>query len=260
MIPWYEYLLLPIIGLAAGFLNVIAGGGGFIQIPALIYIFNLPPQIANATSRLTVCCVNATSMTIFHKHDQLELQYIKRPFIPTIIGAIIGALTAAVLSPKAFELLFGLVMIGIAIFLITNPKRLTASNRNVLHKPKLEYLAYFAIGIYCGFIQAGGAILLLIALSFFRTPHLVKATAAKNMLTFFITLFPTLIFAYFQQIDYAKGLLLLIGAIPGSFLGVKFSISKGATFIFYIIIIIALLTGLDLTISTIIDFLTNHAK
>jgi hypothetical protein len=50
-LEWRQYLLLSTAGAAAGFIDAIAGGGGLITLPALVWV-GLPPQMALGTNKL----------------------------------------------------------------------------------------------------------------------------------------------------------------------------------------------------------------
>ena len=54
-------LLLFVVGLVAGVLNVIAGGGSFLTLPALLFL-GLPAADANGTNRVGVLAQNLTGV------------------------------------------------------------------------------------------------------------------------------------------------------------------------------------------------------
>ena len=55
ILEWGQYLLLALAGAAAGFIDAIAGGGGLISVPALLWA-GLPPQVALGTNKLQSSC------------------------------------------------------------------------------------------------------------------------------------------------------------------------------------------------------------
>ena len=54
---WYAYPLLILAGIAAGFVNMLAGNGSLITLPALLFI-GLPANVANTTNRVGVTLQN----------------------------------------------------------------------------------------------------------------------------------------------------------------------------------------------------------
>ena len=62
ILEWWQYLLLTFAGAAAGFIDAIAGGGGLITVPALLWA-GLPPQIALGTNKLQSSCGTLLAVT-----------------------------------------------------------------------------------------------------------------------------------------------------------------------------------------------------
>ncbi|WP_432797989.1 sulfite exporter TauE/SafE family protein [Poriferisphaera sp. WC338] len=244
------YILLAITGLIAGFVNTLAGGGSFLTIPALIYFFNLPPQIANATNRFSVIFYAGTSSSIFLKHGLTDYRLMLRLLIPSIVGAVCGAGAAAILPPKSFQLIFGIAMILMALTFILKPKILLETRHRTKPTPIKELFVFYLIGFYGGFMQAGVGLLLLAGIAIFHAKDLVKSNAIKVTLAFFFGFVSVAIFAYYGQIDYVKGAVIAIGAIIGALIGAKLAIKKGARLIFFFVITIAIITGINLIYTT----------
>jgi len=56
----WQLALLAGAGLVAGFLNVLAGGGSLLALPAMIFL-GLPPSTANGTNRIAILAQNAAA-------------------------------------------------------------------------------------------------------------------------------------------------------------------------------------------------------
>lgn len=127
MSDWLSYLLLMVAGFVAGIVNTIAGGGSFLTLPALMYIIGLDPKLANGTNRVAILFSSAVASATFHKHGHLDRAMAFRLTIPTLVGVPVCALLAIYLPPTAFEPVFGVIFLLMAILLLLNPKRLTAT-------------------------------------------------------------------------------------------------------------------------------------
>jgi uncharacterized membrane protein YfcA len=66
-INWLMALLLVSTGTVAGFINVLAGGGSFLTIPALM-LLGIPADIANATNRVGVLMQAVEGVRGFNRH------------------------------------------------------------------------------------------------------------------------------------------------------------------------------------------------
>ena len=49
----YKYIMVVAVGLIAGFINTVAGGGSLLTLPVLIFM-GLPPAVANGTNRVGI--------------------------------------------------------------------------------------------------------------------------------------------------------------------------------------------------------------
>jgi len=58
--------LLVIVGIAAGFLNVMAGGGSLLTVPVMVFM-GLPGPVANGTNRIAILAQNLTAVATFAK-------------------------------------------------------------------------------------------------------------------------------------------------------------------------------------------------
>ena len=60
----WQVPVLALVGVLAGFLNVLAGGGSLLTLPLLIF-FGLPAATANGTNRVAIFCQNIFAITGF---------------------------------------------------------------------------------------------------------------------------------------------------------------------------------------------------
>ena len=116
-------ILLFIIGSAAGFLNVLAGGGSSLTLPALIFL-GLDASVANGTNRIAILIQSISAVHSFKKENYIDSKLSLKLAVLTLPGAIIGAVAAVKISNHTFETILGFVMIGVIIsLLIPMPKQ-----------------------------------------------------------------------------------------------------------------------------------------
>lgn len=252
MPDWEWYLLLIPAGFIAGVVNTIAGGGSFLTLPALIFVCGLDPLVANGTNRIAILFSSGAASLTFKRRGHLDMDVARSLLIPTVCGVPFGSLLAVYLPTEAFRPIFGLIFLAMAVILIIDPKRLTASNEKPAAKPTSSvFLVFFAIGLYVGFIQAGMGILLLLGMSLIRRGDLVASNAVKNLIGFVVTLAATCVFAFYGKIDWLPGLVTAAGNILGGLVGAKLAIKKGNKLIFGFLVVVMLATGAKLIWPTI---------
>lgn len=246
MLEWYWYMLLILAGFLAGIVNTIAGGGSFLTLPALMFICGLDPRLANGTNRVAILFSSLAATITFRKHDKLDSKLAAKLIAPTLIGVLAGAMLAVKLPPETFEPVFGGIFLLMSVFLLLNPKRLIERQKPEQEKIWLAAIAFFGIGVYVGFIQAGMGILLLLGMSLLDTGDLVASNAIKNLIGFVVTLAATLVFIYNGLVDWIPGLVIASGNIVGGIVGAKLAIAKGSKWIFAFLVVVMVLTGVKL--------------
>ena len=117
----YISVLPPIIiGLIAGILSSVMGvGGGFILIPAMIYILGMPTQIVVGTSLMQIICVTLVS-TIMHSfiNQTVDVVLSSLLLLGAVIGAQIGTRVMIRLKGEQIRFLFAIIIILVAAVLL----------------------------------------------------------------------------------------------------------------------------------------------
>ncbi|TWT66471.1 hypothetical protein CA85_25660 [Allorhodopirellula solitaria] len=243
-----SYGLLMVAGFLAGIVNTVAGGGSFLTLPALM-LFGLDPKTANATNRIAILCSTASAVATFRKHGHLDRALTIRLGVPTLAGVPVGALLAVYLSADAFESVFGVLFIVMAVLLMANPKRFLESGQHATYPAAWQYPVFFSIGIYVGFIQAGMGILLLLAMSFFTNSTLAASNAVKNSIGLVVTLTAAIVFIAYGMVDWVPGLVMAVGNVVGGVVGAQLAIKRSSRFVFIFLVIVMMATGIKLVLS-----------
>lgn len=112
-------MLLIVIGFVVGTLGTLIGaGGGFILVPILILTHpNLQPAVVTGISMAIVAC-NALSGTIaYARTKRVDYKAGLQFALFTIPGSILGVKIVRYISPFIFTVIFGSLMVVLAIFL-----------------------------------------------------------------------------------------------------------------------------------------------
>lgn len=245
------YILYPIIVLAgfiAGFINTLAGSGSLVTLPLMIYLGGLPATVANGTNRVAVLLQNVVSTGKFHKEKALDLRGTIWLGIPAAIGSLLGAQIAVNLDEVMMRRVIGVIMVLMLFVIILRPKQwLKGRLTNLEGRPTvLQFLVFFIIGIYGGFIQAGVGIFLLSGLVLSVGYDLVRANAVKNGIVLFFTIFALIVFILNDQVDWVIGFVLAIGNMIGAWVGAKVAVEKGAVWVRRLLIAVIVVSAANL--------------
>lgn len=244
------YPLLIVAGLAAGFLNTLAGGGSLLTLPALIFL-GLDANLANGTNRVAVLLQNIMAVASFARHSRLPSRGALAVIPAAILGAWAGARVAVDVPAPVLKSVLAVVLL-LALPAVFLPEGRTGSSekpdragRRAAHRIWL-HAAFLAIGFYGGFIQAGVGFLILGALVPLAGLDLVRANALKVVLVLAHTAMALPVFWTHGQVDLASGLVLAVGNVTGAWLGTRAAVLRGACFVRWVLLAALLLSAVQL--------------
>ncbi len=252
---WWLYMAVTGAGILAGFINTLAGSGSLLTLPLLMFM-GLSANAANGTNRIGILFQSIVGTAGFRQQKVLELKTGLIYGIPTILGAIVGALLALSFSDVAMEKAIGILLLVMFFLVLFKPDVwIKGQAGKIQRKPgTLIMLVFFLTGVYGGFIQAGVGLFLLAALVLGAGADLVRANALKVFLVLLYTPVVLLFFMKENQIDYQLGIILAIGNSIGAYLGTKVAVSWGPKFI-RIVLLLAVL-GFSLKLLGVFNFVS----
>jgi len=223
-LEWYIYVLAILGGFAAGFINTLAGSGSLITLPILIFL-GLPATVANGTNRLGVLLQSFVGTATLKQRGKLSLEGSQWLIIPSVIGAILGAVVAVDVSEQTMRYIIGAVMVVMLIPIVFNSDKWLreTSEPDQNHKNILSLAAFFVIGIYGGFLQGGVGILLLTSMVLISKLSINHANTFKNLIVFCFTIPAFIIFIMNDQVDWFLGVVLAIGQVFGAWIAARFA-------------------------------------
>lgn len=253
---WYMYLAVVGVGLVAGIINTLAAGGSLLTLPLLIIPLGIPSTNANAINRIAILLQNIVAVNKFQKKKVLEVKQDYRLGIPAVIGSVAGALIATVITAPAMDIAIGVVMLVMFLLVLLNPNSWVKGRGD---KPPLamwiQYVIFFFIGIYGGFIQAGVGFFLLTGLVLGSGFDLVKANGMKVLIILLYTPVALTLFIVSGLLTWEYviiGLFLAAGNMLGAYIGVNIAVKGGAKFLRIMLLVAIFIASLRLLIPEII--------
>lgn len=223
-----EVLLIMGVGLAAGFINTVAGGGSLLSLPILIFL-GLPPAVANATNRVAIFAQSVFGVAGFKSKGVGEFKYGAFLAISAIAGSIIGAKIAVDIKGEVFNKILAIIMVVVVVLTITGKGKPTGEHaeRMDLKFRIMGFISFFFVGIYGGFIQAGVGFLIIAVLTTVNGFSLVKTNSVKLFVVMIYTLAALLVFIYEGKVNWMYGGVLAIGNSTGAWIASRWSVKKG---------------------------------
>lgn len=231
-------VLLLLGGFVAGFVNTVAGGGSVVTIPILVEMVPLAATVANGTNRVAILLQNIVGVARFQRGGAVPWRRVM-PLLPAVLlGAGTGAMLATLVSPRTMKTVFAIVIVLVAVSAVVKPSRWLGGTEDRLREP-WRSLAFFGIGIYGGFVQAGVGFLLLAGLVLGGGLDLVKGNAAKVLVVLVYTALSLSIFLVRGQVNVTAGLVLGVGNMSGALLAATLAVKRGAGWIRWVLLVAA---------------------
>lgn len=226
-ISFLQVVLLIFLGVLAGIINTLAGGGSNLTIPALM-ILGMPADVANATNRVGVLLQSLVGVSEFKRHNKLPTNDIAAMILPLIIGSLFGAGLASYAPENLLKYMLLGAMISVALLVLIYPDVISPPDETSPVKVSESLPAWWLLvlaGFYGGFVQAGVGFILVTVFAGVLRYELVASHALKILATVFFTSIAIIIFIYNEQVSWVPGLILAIGTMLGAYIGVRLSLN-----------------------------------
>ncbi|TXI91794.1 MAG: sulfite exporter TauE/SafE family protein [Neisseriales bacterium] len=142
-------VILPLLALIAGFLNGIGASGGVLMMSGLI-ISGLSPIEASALNKICALFGSIGALKTFFKDKSLLKTIKPSSIIFSIIGAIIGAISALIINNQFLGRLFSILITGFFIFDLTKKFWLKPTTSKVMHNYNQDRIYSSSISFFSG--------------------------------------------------------------------------------------------------------------
>ncbi|WP_354625831.1 TSUP family transporter [Psychromonas sp. MME2] len=243
-----SWFLIAIVGLLAGFIDAIVGGGGMLTVPALLSI-GLPPHLTLGTNKLSASFASGTAAYTFFSKKLFDPHFWLQSFYSTLIGAIFGTIVVNFITTQWLEKLLPLIILGVAIYSLFN--RMHDINNNLLPEKTAAFqlkqrLQGFILGFYDGVSGPGTGAFWVISNMRLYTINILLASGVAKAMNFTSNLAALAVFIYFEQVDWLIGLIMGSCLMLGAYIGAHSAIRFGAKFIRPIFISIVVIMAIKL--------------
>lgn len=237
--PWVLPLLF-IVGVAAGWMDSIAGGGGLITLPVLLNL-GLPPADALGTNKLQAVFGSGSAAWHYGRAGLINLREATAGVVFTAVGAFAGALVVQHVQPDFLRTIIPFLLIAIAVYFLFRPQ-LGEVDAHPRLTSGLFYVVFgLALGFYDGFFGPGTGSFWAMAYVLVLGFNLTKATAHTKLMNFTSNAASLAMFALGAKAHLLAGLTMGVGQLIGARVGAKMVIRRGAQFIRPIFVVVVIL-------------------
>lgn len=236
-----DIAFLSLFAFLAGLVDSVAGGGGLIQLPALlIFMPHVAVPTLLGTNKLASICGTSVATLQYARYIRIDWKATMPATLAAFVCSFLGARVTTLLKPEAMRPIVLILLVG--VFAYTMIRKDFGS----LHLPRLgdkkQLLVSLAtgsvIGFYDGFFGPGtGSFLIFVFIGIFGFSFLA-ASASSKVVNFTTNLAAILYFVFTGNVLYAVALPMAFCNILGAVVGTRLAVLKGNRFVRVIFLVV----------------------
>ena len=247
-----DYSFFTLISLAffafiAGFIDAVVGGGGLIQLPALLINFpSTPLPTLFGTTKIAGFSGTSIAAIQYSKKVKFDFRFLMYLAIISMSAAYIGAKVVYLINVNTLKplILFILIIIAIYTFIKKDFGQFQTKQLSVVKSYFLGGLMAIFIGFYDGFFGPGTGSFLVLGFVVLLGFEFIKASAYAKVVNCMTNIGALSVFIVNGNFILVVSIVMAISNVLGSYWGSKMAIKKGNGFIrifFFIIVCVMIL-------------------
>lgn len=233
------------VGLVAGFIDSIAGGGGLLTVPALLAA-GISPAQALATNKLQSVGGSFSATLYFIRRKVVDLRTQKLNIALTLAGSVTGAILIQRLNADLLRGILPLLVIAIGLYFLLVPRLGEEDRQRRLSALSFGLLIGGGVGFYDGFFGPGAGSFYALGFVTLMGFNLPKATAHAKLLNFTSNVGGLIFFIIGGHVVWSLGFVMLVGQVLGARLGAHMVLTKGQRLIRPMLVAVSLVMSCKL--------------
>jgi len=228
----------------AGFVDAMAGGGGLIQLPALIVgLPNKELPLILGTNKVPSIFGTAAAARNYFKNIKPDIPLTLSMMGPAFIGSMGGASLAAAVPKDFFKPFIVFLLVAVAIYTWVKPELGMNENLKYTHKKRLVIVALIGllIGFYDGIFGPGTGTFLVFFLVSGIGYAFLKASGTAKLVNISTNAGAILSFQFTGHIWWQLGLLLAFANVTGAIIGSRLAIKGGSPLVRKVFLVVTFL-------------------
>jgi uncharacterized membrane protein YfcA len=233
----------------AGFVDSVAGGGGLVQLPALLIgITNKPIPLILGTNKIPSIFGTSSAAASYFKRIRPDVRVTALMAIPAFIGSVTGAHLAAKVPTTIFHPIIFTLLVLLGIYTWKKPH--LGMHENLKYTQGKRHLIVaisgLCIGFYDGIFGPGTGTILVFLLVALIGYEFLKASATAKLVNISTNLGAILTFQFTGHIWWKVGLALAIANVTGAIIGSRLALRGGSPLVrkVFLIVVVVLIAKL----------------
>lgn len=234
--------LLALAGLTAGFIDAVVGGGGLVQLPALLLgLPNASPVQILATNKLASFCGTTVSSATYYRRVRPD----PRTFLPlmlfSLLGSGLGAVVAFLIPKSAFDPIVLVVLLLVGAYVLLRPD--LGGVTSLRFAGRSHTLAAVGVGLVIGFYDGalgpGTGSFFVVCLVALLGYSFLEASAKARLANWATNLGALAVFVPQGVVLWKVALVMGACNLLGGYLGARTAVARGSGFVrvFFILVL-----------------------
>jgi len=233
--------LMAVAAFSAGWIDAVVGGGGLVQLPALVV--GLPgasPVQILATNKLASVCGTTVSSVTYYRRVKPDLRTALPLMAAAFTGSVGGAFVASNIPKSAFNPIILVVLILVGTYVVAKPRigRVTELRFAGHHHLLAALIAGVTIGFYDGALGPGTGSFLVFSLVGLIGYNFLEASAKARMANWATNVAALCVFIPQGAVIWEIGLVMGACNLLGGYIGARTAVAKGVGFVRVIFIVV----------------------
>ncbi|MCQ4212867.1 sulfite exporter TauE/SafE family protein [Streptomyces longispororuber] len=228
-----DWCALLTVALAAGWLDAVVGGGGLVQVPALMVLLpTAPVATLLGTNKLVAITGTSSAAVTYARRVGLDAPHAFRAGLIGVPTSLLGALTAAWLPQRVFVPVVLVSLLAAAAVGVWSVRGGTGGGGPRFRWPtRWTLTAVGLIGYYSGAVGSGTGVLLVALFTAALGTGFLQGSATAKAVSIGTDLGALALFASLGHVLWATGAAMALANITGGAIGARTAIRRGAGFV-----------------------------
>ncbi|MCO7239641.1 MULTISPECIES: TSUP family transporter [unclassified Aeromicrobium] len=234
-------LFLGAAAFVAGWVDAVVGGGGLVQLPALLVAF---PQAAPvqllATNKVGSIAGTTTSSLTYLRRVRLDLRTAAPLAVAAFVGSLLGAVVASWIPRAAFNPVILVVLVAVGLFTVLRPE--LGQVAALRFEGRRHYAAALcigaAVGFYDGALGPGTGSFFVFALVGVLGYGFLEASGKAKLANFATNLAALVVFVPQGVVMWQVAAVLAVCNVAGGYLGARLAVARGSSFVRAVFVVV----------------------
>ncbi|WP_058044550.1 sulfite exporter TauE/SafE family protein [Streptomyces roseifaciens] len=236
-------LVLCLAAAAAGWIDAVVGGGGLLQLPALMVgLPHVPPAHVLGTNKAVAICGTAAAAVAYARRAPVNPRTALRIGLAALGGSLAGAVFATGISNAVLRPLIMAILLAVLAFVLLRPTFGTAvpSAEPVSRRRTLAAIlvAGLGIGFYDGLIGPGTGTFLVLTLAAILHMDLVTASGTAKIVNVCTNVGALVTFSLHDSVIWQVAAPMALFNLTGGAVGARMALKRGSGFVRAVLLVV----------------------